>query len=48
MKKKEENKKEEEELDPNKYTENRYKMLENMRAEGVNPYPHKFNRDMTV
>jgi lysyl-tRNA synthetase class 2 len=35
-------------LDPTKYTENRYKMLDIMRAKGENPYPHKFNRDMTV
>lgn len=38
----------EEEVDPTKYTENRYKMLDTMRANGENPYPHKFNRDMTV
>ena len=23
-------------------------MLDTMRENGVNPYPHKFNRDMTV
>jgi len=39
---------EEEELDPTKYTENRKNFLANQRKEGKNPYPHKFNRDMTV
>jgi len=38
----------EEELDPSKYRENRIQMLEQMRAEGGNPYPHKFHRDLTV
>jgi lysyl-tRNA synthetase class 2 len=39
---------EEEELDPTKYRENRIKFLDNLRTEGKNPYPHKFNRDMTI
>lgn len=38
----------EEEVDPSKYRENRIKHLDQMRADGQNPYPHKFNRDMTV
>lgn len=38
----------EEELDPSKYTENRKNFLQGMRDEGKNPYPHKFNRDMTI
>ena len=38
----------EDELDPTKYRENRMQMLEQMREKGANPYPHKFNRDMTV
>lgn len=38
----------EEELDPTKYRENRIQYLEQLRNEGTNPYPHKFNRDMTV
>ena len=38
----------EEEIDPSKYTENRKHYLEHMREEGQNPYPHKFNRDMTI
>jgi lysyl-tRNA synthetase class 2 len=46
--KKDKAKEEDEDMDPTKYTENRYKMLEQMRANGENPYPHKFNRDMTV
>jgi len=37
-----------EDMDPSKYTENRKQWLESVRAEGKNPYPHKFNRDMTV
>lgn len=38
----------EEELDPSKYTEMRKRLLEQIREEGNNPYPHKFNRDMTI
>lgn len=38
----------EEELDPSKYTEIRKKFLDSLRAEGKNPYPHKFIRDMTI
>jgi len=37
-----------EELDPSKYTDNRKAFLEAQRAEGKNPYPHKFNRDFTI
>jgi len=36
------------EVDPSKYRENRMNMLESMRQDGKNPYPHKFNRDMTI
>ncbi len=35
---------EETKLDPTKYTENRKAYLENLRAQGGNPYPHKFDR----
>jgi lysyl-tRNA synthetase class 2 len=35
-------------LDPSKYTENRKNFLDSLRSEGKNPYPHKFNRDMTI
>lgn len=38
----------EDELDPSKYTEIRKKFLDSLRAEGKNPYPHKFFRDMTI
>jgi len=38
----------EEELDPTKYTENRKNWLQGLRDKGVNPYPHKFHRDMTI
>jgi len=38
----------EEEVDPSKFRENRMKYLDQMRDEGKNPYPHKFNRDMTI
>jgi lysyl-tRNA synthetase class 2 len=38
----------EEELDPTKYRENRMQYLDNLRSEGINPYPHKFCRDMTL
>ena len=37
-----------EDIDPSKYTDNRKAFLEGQRAEGKNPYPHKFNRDFTV
>ena len=36
------------ELDPSKYTEIRRKFLQDLRDNGKNPYPHKFNRDMTI
>lgn len=39
---------EEEELDPTKYTENRRKFIQGLRDTGAKPYPHKFNRDMTL
>lgn len=35
-------------LDPTKYTENRKNFIQAQRDEGKNPYPHKFNRDMTI
>jgi len=38
----------EEELDPSQYTDNRRNFLESQRKEGKNPYPHKFQRDMTI
>uniref|UniRef100_A0A7S3JCF5 Lysine--tRNA ligase n=1 Tax=Euplotes harpa TaxID=151035 RepID=A0A7S3JCF5_9SPIT len=44
---KEENKEEtafEDELDPSKYTANRKEWLDKRRANGENPYPHKFHR----
>lgn len=34
----------EEVLDPTQYTNNRRQFLEKLRAEGKNPYPHKFER----
>lgn len=37
-----------EELDPSKYTEIRKQWLESRRAEGENPYPHKFHRTHRV
>ena len=39
---------EEEELDPTKYRENRIKFLQNMRDNNENPYPHKFQKSMSV
>jgi lysyl-tRNA synthetase class 2 len=39
---------EETELDPSQYTEIRKNFLEGLRQEGKNPYPHKFQRDMTI
>ena len=36
------------ELDPSKYTEIRRKFLQDLRDKGANPYPHKFNRDLTI
>ena len=35
-------------LDPSKYTEIRKNFLQDQRNDGKNPYPHKFNRDMTI
>jgi lysyl-tRNA synthetase class 2 len=35
-------------LDPSKYTDNRKNFLQALRDAGENPYPHKFNRDMTI
>lgn len=46
--KKEKKKVEEEEIDPSKYTENRRHWIQSERDAGRNPYPHKFNRDMTI
>jgi lysyl-tRNA synthetase class 2 len=31
-------------LDPSKYTDNRKGYIQNLRDNGVNPYPHKFSR----
>ena len=36
------------ELDPSQYTDIRRNFLESLRQEGKNPYPHKFQRDMTI
>jgi lysyl-tRNA synthetase class 2 len=36
------------EIDPSKYTEMRKNFLDEQRAAGKNPYPHKFHRDMTI
>lgn len=33
-----------EDLDPSKYTENRRNFVQNLRNNGINPYPHKFSR----
>lgn len=33
-----------EELDPTQYTNNRKAFIDNLRTEGKNPYPHKFDR----
>jgi len=38
----------EDEVDPSKYTDNRKAFLDKEREAGRNPYPHKFNRDMTI
>ena len=34
----------EEDLDPSKYTDNRRAYIQNLRDNGINPYPHKFSR----
>merc|ERR1719453_1962866 len=39
---------EEEEVDPTKYTENRYKQIRDIKAAGKNPYPHKFPTDFSI
>jgi len=36
------------EVDPTKYTENRYTALKNLKEAGGNPYPHKFPTDMSI
>jgi lysyl-tRNA synthetase class 2 len=33
-----------EDLDPTQYTNNRKAYIDHLRAEGKNPYPHKFER----
>ncbi|KAF0686824.1 Aste57867_21384 [Aphanomyces stellatus] len=38
----------EDELDPTAYFENRTKLLAEMEADGVNPYPHKFHVSISV
>jgi len=38
----------EDELDPSKYPEMRRRFLQGQRDEGKNPYPHKFERDMSI
>ena len=38
----------EDEKDPSKYTEIRKKMLQDMRNQGKEVYPHKFQKDMTL
>nr|XP_043627955.1 lysine--tRNA ligase [Erigeron canadensis] len=37
-----------EEMDPTQYHDNRLKALEAQKAEGLNPYPHKFHVSMSV
>ncbi|KAJ4828172.1 hypothetical protein Tsubulata_005055 [Turnera subulata] len=37
-----------EDMDPTQYLENRLKYLDAVKAEGKNPYPHKFHVTMTV
>ncbi|MED6199924.1 hypothetical protein PIB30_080354 [Stylosanthes scabra] len=37
-----------EDMDPTQYFENRLKYLAAQKAEGINPYPHKFNVTMTT
>lgn len=37
-----------EELDPSKYTDMRKNFIHALRAEGKNPYPHKFNREISI
>ena len=39
---------EEDEKDPSKYTEIRKKMLLDLRKQGKEIYPHKFQKDMTI
>ena len=36
------------EKDPSKYTEIRKKLLQDLRNDGKNVYPHKFQKDMTI
>lgn len=38
----------EEELDPSKYPEMRRRFLQKQRDDGKNPYPHKFERDLSI
>jgi lysyl-tRNA synthetase class 2 len=38
----------EDEKDPSKYTDIRKKMLQDLRKEGKEVYPHKFQKDMTI
>ncbi|MED6191532.1 hypothetical protein PIB30_117234 [Stylosanthes scabra] len=37
-----------EDMDPTQYFENRLKYLAGQKAEGINPYPHKFNVTMSI
>ena len=37
-----------EDIDPSKYTDNRKAFLQDLKNDGQNPYPHKFQRDMTI
>lgn len=38
----------EDEKDPSKYTDIRKKMLQDLRNQGKEIYPHKFQKDMTI
>jgi len=37
-----------EDLDPNQYYEKQVRTIQRMHAQGINPFPHKFHRTMTV
>ncbi|CAG9473146.1 lysine--tRNA ligase, putative [Plasmodium vivax] len=45
---KDKKKEEEAEVDPRLYYENRSKLILEQKAKGINPYPHKFERTITV
>jgi lysyl-tRNA synthetase class 2 len=39
---------EEQEIDPTQYTRNRLQVLAEVKAKGINPYPHKFHTTMRL